>query len=326
MKKMAKLICLITCITAIFTACAPRTDDVMKKYENKQYLFLVAGFDDAAENTDVLFTMSYDKASDITRIAQIPRDTYYNFGGTQNKINQYFATKRQAGEDKSTAMKSTADMISQLFDVTFDGYIGISTAAFRRVVDAIGGIDIEVPADMNIAIDGEEPLLLKKGSNLIDGAGAEQFVRYRSGYIMGDLGRIDAQKMFLNALFGKISKNLTLPTILKIAGVFRTEAVTDFKLSTITALLLDNANGSGITYYATVPGEPTVSETGVSYYVLNRKSASELARIYMFSGGNFDPERRCFNKDSVSFTNIYEDDGFSIKEYVSDEVKGLRIK
>ena len=79
---------------AILASCAPRYNKTLKDCSDDNYLYLIAGFDDAAENTDVLFTIGYEKSTNTTKIAQIPRDTYVNFGASQNKINQYFATKR----------------------------------------------------------------------------------------------------------------------------------------------------------------------------------------------------------------------------------------
>ena len=45
--------------------------------------------------------------------------------------------------------------------------------------------------------------------HFFNGNTAVQFLRYRSGYVTGDLGRIDAQKLFLNAFAKRISKTNT---------------------------------------------------------------------------------------------------------------------
>ena len=201
MKLLFKVITLAAIVSAIFSSCAPITDNVMKRYEKENFLYLIAGFDDTAENTDVLFTLGYDKISNSIKIAQIPRDTYADFGASQNKINQYYATAIYAGASKVSAMEKTVRFIGSLFGAEFDGYIGLGTSAFRHIVDALGGVEISVSEDMLIEIDGEAPLKLKSGVNLVDGSDAEKFIRYRKGYVMGDLARIDAQKLFLSALY-----------------------------------------------------------------------------------------------------------------------------
>ena len=87
MKKTAVLV-LIALICSFTVGCAPRTNKASANYNKDKYVFLVAGFDEAAENTDVLFTVSYDADKSEARVAQIPRDTYFAFGKVQNKINQ----------------------------------------------------------------------------------------------------------------------------------------------------------------------------------------------------------------------------------------------
>ena len=69
--------------------CAPVVKKATADYEKDKYVFLVAGFDDAAENTDVLFTVSYDAKSSEVRVAKIPRDTYFAFGKVQNRASHF---------------------------------------------------------------------------------------------------------------------------------------------------------------------------------------------------------------------------------------------
>ena len=329
MKRLIKISALLLVIMMLFTSCSGLTKTAMKKYEKEKYLYLVAGLDDAAENTDVLFTLGYDSETHITRIAQIPRDTYFNFGGGQNKINQYYASRRYAGEDKAEAMSHTADAIAELFGTEFDGYIALSTSAFRNVVDAIGGLDLEVPDDITVTLDTDEsPILLHKGVNHIDGSMAERFVRYRSGYVMGDLGRLNAQKIFLNALFGKVTSGLTFPSLMRIAGVLQNEAVTNIKLSSIASVVISEMKSDveKTTVYATVPGEPIQSANGLSFYVLNRKSAAELAKTYMFATREFDKNYQFSNSNELGFVNIYTDDSFKIEEYSNYDLSNMHIK
>ena len=55
---------------------------------------LFFGLDDAAMNTDVICFASFDPENNTIAFVQLPRDTYYNFGGTQNKINQLYPKLR----------------------------------------------------------------------------------------------------------------------------------------------------------------------------------------------------------------------------------------
>ena len=71
MKKIALLVLLA--FTVSLVGCSPAAvKKAAAEYEKDKYVFLVAGFDDAAENTDVLFTVSYDAKNAEARVAQIP--------------------------------------------------------------------------------------------------------------------------------------------------------------------------------------------------------------------------------------------------------------
>ena len=326
--KKIKFFVLICAVSLSLSSCARLTDAAINREDSDSFLFLFAGFDDAAENTDVIFTLGYDKSERRVTVAQIPRDTYFEFGDGQNKINQYYATMRSQGVGREAAMKKTAETIELLFGTQFDGFLGVTTDAFRDVVDSIGGIDIELSHDIEISLDTDEsPIILKAGNNHIDGALAERFVRYRRGYAMGDLGRIDAQKMFLNALFKKVASGVTLPTLISIANTLQQKAVTDISLVDAVRLLLGNLGqgGGGTTLFATVPGEAIQNENGLSYYVLNRKCAAELAKRYMFATEEFDPDYRLAKDDNAGFMNIYEDENFVLREYSADSIKDMRI-
>ena len=328
MKKVILLLCIFALSLFNCTSCVSNVKDAMKRYEKDKYVYLVAGFDEAASNTDVLLTVSYDVESATARVAQIPRDTYYNFGKSQNKINQLYSNKISEGMKPSEALKQVSEEIAGIFGTKFDGYAGLTINTFKKIVDAIGGVDIEISEDMMFCLDSDSSLLvLNKGINHINGEDAEKFVRFRSSYAMGDLGRIDAQKLFLNALFKKISSGLNFSELLSVAASFEKDIITGIKLAdafnALVNILSDKREKT--VYYATLPGEPAVSKNGISFYVLNRKSAAEMVSIYMFATEIFDKKLKCLNESEVSFANIYEDDTITYREYTNKNLADMHI-
>ena len=71
-------------------------------------------------------------------------------------------------------------------------------------MDRIGGVDMYVAYDMYYS-DPEQNLYIniKQGQQTLMGKDAEGFVRYRSGYIMADIARGDAQKMFISPFISR---------------------------------------------------------------------------------------------------------------------------
>ena len=328
MKKIIKLLALILITAFLATSCSGNFQAAMKKTEKTKYLYLVVGFDDAAENTDVMFTAGFDKQLNTASFVQIPRDTYCDLGISQNKINQIYASKRAAGVAPKEAMSYTVSVLSDLFGVVFDGYVGITTKAFRDVVDALGGVEIEISSDMDLSLDDGEILHLKSGKNIIYGKDAERFVRYRQGYAMGDLSRIDAQKLFLNAVFKKAATGMSLPALISIASKVDSDIITNINLRKILSLAISSLRASGIpsTVFVTIPGEPAFSQNNLSYYVLNRKNAAEVVLKYMFSVYEFDRERRFTSDQEIGFNNIYNDISSNYKEYRGDDINKVTIK
>lgn len=328
MRKISIILCVILLLCITLTSCAANYQTTSGNNEKTKYVFLIAGMDDAAANTDVLFTLSYDSSSLCTRIAQIPRDTYMNFGGSQNKINQFYASRLSAGVDKYSAMTEFAELLEAKLGTEFDGFIGVNLSVLRKVVDSLGGVDIELSSDMTISVDNDKNAIsLKAGTNHIDGDTAEKFVRFRSGYAMGDLGRVDAQKIFLNALFTKVASGVSLPLLLDIVKIVQNETVTDLSFTKLINLIFNSMNEKGekTTYYATLPGEPVIASNGLSYYVLNRKSTAEMLKNYMFSYQTFDPEHSFVNYNETSMVNVYEDDGIPLREYSKESLSDMRI-
>ena len=72
-------------------------------------------------------------------------------------------------------------------------------------MDNLSGIEIDLPYDMDYEDSSQNlSIHLKAGKQTLGGKEALGFLRYRSGYVTGDLGRIDAQKLFLNAFINRL--------------------------------------------------------------------------------------------------------------------------
>lgn len=326
--KLVKFIVLFSVIAGTLFSCTRDAEHVMKNENPDRRTYLVAGFDDAAENTDVLFLLCYDGGERRSSIIQIPRDTYCNFGKSQNKINQIYASMRAEGNNEKAALSHLTSEISSIFGVKIDGYLGVTTAAFRETVDAFGGIEIELDKDYTyVDENGENQIHLSRGKNRLSGKEAEIFVRYRKGYVMGDLGRIDAQKLFLNAFFATVSQNIGVDEVIKVIGIVWREVVTDISLGEIIDFGIRNAAKlkESKTRYLTLPGEAVQSKSGLWYYVVNKRSAEEVMRIYLYSESPFDVDMRLVEKGNSAFENIYRDNGIKYKEYNSDNLSEMNI-
>ena len=205
-------------------------------------------------------------------------------------------------------MEGLSDFLSAALGITIDRTLHLSPSAFRAIVDAIGGVEIDLPRDL----DYEDPaqglkIHLKAGKQTLDGEAAEQFVRYREGYAQGDLDRLDAQKLFLSALFSKLS-GLGPIQAARLAMRMRGEVDGNFEASEILSLSRELLSISPENvFFVTAPGAAvTATQSGASYYALSAPAMADLLTKYFGAAeGSFDPEHVFLNERYESFRKIY---------------------
>ncbi|MEU6015702.1 LCP family protein [Streptomyces sp. NPDC047515] len=127
--------------------------------------------------------------------------------------------------------------VEKMSKVRIDHYLEIDFAGFKDLVDAIGGVTVDVPQDID---DKSSGLHLTKGTHKLDGTQSLAYVRTRHGIgDGGDLGRIGLQQQFLLALLSEVkSQNLLgSPTkSYKIANSATKSLTTDSGLASLTSL------------------------------------------------------------------------------------------
>ena len=253
------------------------------------YTFLVIGRDNAGFNTDTLMLITYKVKDSKISILNIPRDLYINTDKYKGKINGvlicgYIAAYRE-GKNENEALEQgirfLEEMIHYTLGIPVDRHIIIDTEGFKFLVDSIGGIDMEVPQDMDYE-DPEQNLYihLKKGWQTLDGDKAEQLVRFRKGYITQDIGRIETQQKFMAALMKKLLKFdwNNIRTLFEVWGKYMTTDMTgdDFGWFALRMLKvkLDNVR------VHTIPGEGFMTSSGAAAYSAYKKETIEIINKY----------------------------------------------
>ena len=172
---------------------------------------LVLGTDKVSDNTDVMFTVLVKDGT--TTVTQVPRDTFVEsdaYGVT--KANALFAL---GGGD------AAKQKVGQLVNAPVARYLKLNLRAVERLADALGGVEVDVPKRMYY-VDNSQGLYidLYPGRQLLKGEALEGFLRYRNDEL-GDLGRMERQKLVLREVFRKLAQPSTLtqlPALIKIAG------------------------------------------------------------------------------------------------------------
>ena len=168
---------------------------------------LLMGIDADGGNTDVIATLRVDGG--ISRVTQIPRDTYIEAEGYgPMKINALYALGGAEAVKREVAYHLGRPI---------SHYLIINLPVIRRVADALGGIEIDVPKRMAYADKSQGLTIdLHPGKQNLKGRDLEGFLRFRHDE-MGDIGRLERQRMALQALFRKFTNPLgmvRLPSLL----------------------------------------------------------------------------------------------------------------
>ena len=285
--------------------------------------FLVMGRDKDSWNTDVMMIVNFNMREGSLSIMQIPRDTYIRTDIHHGRLNSALAgirndiraenRKISSTELLERGMSEVVMLLEKTLCIQIDGYAHVDLNGFKQIINIIGGVYMAVP----YAMDYEDPeqnlkIHLEPGWQLLDGAKAEMFVRFRSGYVQADIGRIDAQKIFMTALFKQLKSNLSVSKVPALAEQILKYVTTDVPLADIIIYAKELLGvDMGKISMMTLHGTAQQTNSGAWYYIMNRAWALDAINSYFnvynmdITDTMFDPTR-AFNDDSYApFSKIY---------------------
>lgn len=247
----------------------------------------ISGVDDY-KLADTIMVASYNPKTQEASLMSIPRDTYVGKKDRKTATQNYIASYKINTVFRSgTKTQDAIDRINDLTGLKLENYVIIDTKALIKLVDAIGGVTFNVPIDMYYTEDTEQNLYidLKAGEQLIDGAKAEQLLRFRhnndgstypSSYGQQDLGRMRTQREFIMA---------TLKQTLKVQNIFKLKQIIDVMNENVTTNMdlasLKSYVPAAVKFDANniktgmVPGDTEMCNR-VSIYVANKTKTKEL--------------------------------------------------
>lgn len=226
---------------------------------------LLAGTDEGGLRTDTIILCSIDRAGHAVNLLSIPRDTLVNDSYSVPKINGTYGVYG-GGEDGMDALMYA---VSQLIGFRPDGYVLVDLNGFMSLIDLLGGVEFDVPVDMyysdptqglNISLDA--------GLQTLTGEQAMGLVRFRSGYALADLERVNVQRAFLSACMEQYLTVKNLIQLPKLLPAALENVTTDLSVSNLLwcagALARCDLTAVGTD---TLPGSASYWNGG-SYYIV----------------------------------------------------------
>jgi LCP family protein required for cell wall assembly len=144
------------------------------------------------QRTDSMMLLHIPEGSDKPTLVSLPRDSAVTIPGKgRDKLNSAYAIG---------GPKLLVRTVETVTGIHIDNYMEIGFAGFVDIVDAVGGVEINVRADVD---DPKAGLKLKKGTQVLNGAQALGYVRTRKGGALPDFERTKRQRQFLGAVVKK---------------------------------------------------------------------------------------------------------------------------
>jgi LCP family protein required for cell wall assembly len=228
--------------------------------------------------TDTIMIASLDPDTKKVDIISVPRDTYYERDGYATsylKINAVMETE---------GVKGAAEAVHNVLQgIPINYYAVIDYDGVKKIVDAIGGVEIDVPMNMKYTSKKQNLYIdLKKGKQTLDGDHAVQFLRYRKGYNEGDIGRVNAQQMFVKEAI-KQSLGLNLPNVAKTVAE---NVKSDLNLRAILYLAskAGGMSGDNLNSYMLPGRSGEISGSGLSFWLSGEPEEVETMLREVYTG------------------------------------------
>lgn len=254
----------------------PDTQNAPSETKDLGYLPQVNSFDGL---TDVMLLIRFDPKSKQLNILSIPRDTRTDIEGYGiRKIN---ATNRLGG-----AYLSAKSVSNLLGDIDINGYVRINVLGVGKLVDALGGVTVNVPKDLKYQDDSQHLYInLKAGKQHLNGDQTLQLLRFRNDG-QGDIGRIQRQQMVMQALIEQSLNPATLARSPIILNTVKENIDTNLNLDSLLTLVNFGVqiNRSNI-QMLTLPGRvSSSSEFNTSYWLPDEQEIDVIMTRYFDFG------------------------------------------
>jgi LCP family protein required for cell wall assembly len=224
-------------------------------------------------NTDTMTLMRLDPGHEQIRMLSIPRDTRVPIPG--HGIFKINAANPYGGPQLA------AQTVSNFLNVPVDRYLIFNTRAVIQVVDAMGGINIFVPERLHYNDwSGGLHINLNKGWNHLDGQTAHDFLRFRHDEL-GDIGRIQRQQGFLQALMKQYMTPLNLLKTPQLLNVAKTNLDTNLSNDELFKVInwAKDLKRSDVEF-SMVPGY--AGDIGpVSYWIANPDGTRQVVQTFL---------------------------------------------
>ena len=298
-------------ISGMLATAVGHDSETKETLEEFKVLILGVSTDISAKLTDTIIVASYSPKDQKATLLSIPRDTY--IGKNKNNADSY----DKINSAYKNGPEEILEEVNNITDLNIKYYVVIDTEALVELVDTIGGVEFDVPINM----DYDDPtqdlhIHLKSGLQTLDGKQAEHVVRFRHNnngstysyeYGNNDIGRMKTQREFLIQV---LKQTISLKNVFKInelVDIAYKNVETNVSLSSIKDYIpyIVDFNTENIQAQS-LPGE-SKKINGLWFFEYDRTKTRELIEeMYLSSDSENDINEDFSDENTLTYTSSTE--------------------
>lgn len=294
-----------------FVSTNTQSEDVLSEYDfdknldqvrDEKYVtnYLIFGIEEikGARNTDSMMIATINTKDNSIKLTSLLRDSYVEIPGYKsNKLNSAYA---------KGGVSLLIDTIELNYKVNIDGYASVNFASFEKIVDLLGGVNIELgekeAAYLNKTnyISKKENRKVKPGMNKLNGNQVMGYVRVRKVATLGgahsDYGRVVRQQRALQAIMDSAMspKNLVkiIPLSKEILGEIKT-SLTNKQIEKAMEAVIENKITKMDTFRVPVDGtfDSPKKYNGIGYPLVINWDVNRV-ELYKFIYGDTEEQAK----------------------------------
>jgi LCP family protein required for cell wall assembly len=227
---------------------------------------------DLRGRTDAMLLATFNRKESSIKILSIPRDTRVQMPGRVNpdKINHAHAFG---------GLNLTIDTVEEFLDIPVDYYVTLNFTAFMEIIDAFGGVEVEVPftfTEQNS--EGRlDKITINEGLQRLDGEETLAYVRMRKKDPLGDIGRGMRQQQVMQALIEEAASFSSITSYGSVLDSIEEYMNTNLTFGNMVALHSYAASLNNIET-VNLNGENATID-GIYYYQVSEEARTEISSV-----------------------------------------------
>ncbi len=298
--------------------------ETLEELEPIQFLLLGVSTDLGGKITDTIMVATYNPKNQTASLLSIPRDTYTGKDHSQGRPNEKINALYTKGIDK------IREKVNELTGLDLKYYMVVDNEALIKLVDVIGGVEFDVPTNMNYHDDTQGlSIELSKGVQVLDGDHAEQLLRFRKNddgtgypaeYGSDDIGRMKTQRNFIMATAKQTLQAKNIFKIKDIIDIIYEYVDTNISISNIKAYVpyainfnVENLKSAVLTGTSVGPTQSGNLYAPYWFILTNKTEAQKVLEDLYSENEDEETEKNFDTSNSGQVINIPTDETNRIK-------------